>query len=101
MPASKTKIKQKAKLEVAEDATVPETVEAVVEYLKERHGHLSDEQLAERTAEVQRSLREIEADLGTANEGLQDAPSRTRRRSTPTLWTSPWWGSTTSARGSA
>jgi chromosome segregation ATPase len=66
----------KPKLEVAEDASVPERIEAVRSYLDARYGKLSDEELGKRIADVRSRLREVEQDLETADAGLSDALMR-------------------------
>ena len=66
-------VKPKPKLEASEEATVPETIEAVGNYLQERYGKLSDKELSDKVRDAQARLREIEADLDTAEEGLADA----------------------------
>ena len=65
--------KRSPRLEVKEDATVAEQVEAVTTYLDARYGDLTDEELHARISEASVKLKEIEDDLATADEGLQDA----------------------------
>ena len=51
-------VKPKPRLEVSEDASVPETIEAVRNYLQERYGKLSDKELRDKIRDAQARLRE-------------------------------------------
>jgi hypothetical protein len=73
------KKRRSPRLEVKEDATVYERVEAVTEYFAARCGSLSDDELVTRKSEAAAKLREVEDDLDTADAG---APGRPGRRAT-------------------
>ena len=74
--AAKSKSKEKPRaprLEVPEEATFAERVELVQKYLEERYAGESIEALKARIAGLARDLKEVETNLATDTEGLEDA----------------------------